>query len=95
MLPSAATLGNICQMEYALPVNAPEKLLPSRNEVSLVLDGWTSPNKLAITLVIAYYMDWNWAMSEVQLTFNEVDYLFFSHFESWLKMIGQVPTYWG
>jgi len=32
--------------------------------------------------VIAYYMDRNLALREVQLTFNEVDRLFFSRFES-------------
>jgi len=33
-------------------------------------------------LVIAYYMDRNWALREVQLELDEVDRLFFSHFES-------------
>jgi len=34
------------------------------------------------------------ALREVQLTFNEVDRLFVSHFEIQLRMIGQGPTYW-
>jgi hypothetical protein len=48
------------------------------NKVSLALDGWTSRNKLAITSVIADYMDRNWALREVQLAFNQVDSPFFS-----------------
>jgi hypothetical protein len=46
------------------------------------LDGWTSMNKLAITSVIAYYMDQNWALHDVQLAFDVVDRLFCSRFES-------------
>ena len=53
VLPSATTLNNICRREYALTVDAIKKLLPSRNKVRLALDGWTSTNKFAITLVIA------------------------------------------
>ena len=82
VLPSALTLSNICQREYALTVDAIKKQLPIRNKVSLALDGWTSTNKLAIMSVIAYSMDWNWGLCEVQLAFDEVDQLFCSHFET-------------
>jgi len=82
VLQSATTLSNICRREYALRVDAIKKQLPVRNEVSLTLDGWTSTNKLAITSVIAYYMDRNWALHEVQLAFDEVGRLFHFHFES-------------
>jgi chaperone required for assembly of F1-ATPase len=82
LLPSTTTLSHICRREYALTVDAIKKQLPSRNKVSLALDGWTSTNKLAITSVIAYYMDQNWALREVQLAFDEVNLLFFSRFES-------------
>jgi hypothetical protein len=82
VLPSAITLSNICWREYALTVDAIKKQLPIRNKVSLALDGWTSTNNLAITSVIAYYMDRNWALREVQLAFDEVDRLFCSCFES-------------
>jgi len=57
VLPSATTLSNICRREYALTVDAIRKQLPIRNKVSLALDRWTSTNKLAVTSVIAYYMD--------------------------------------
>jgi chaperone required for assembly of F1-ATPase len=57
VLQSASTLSNICRTEYTLTVDAIKKQLPSTNKVSLALDGWTSTNKLAITSVIAYYMD--------------------------------------
>jgi len=82
VLLSATTLSNICRREYALTVDAIKKQLPLQNKVSLALDRWTSMNKLAITLVIAYYMDRNWALREVQLAFDEVDLLFCSRFES-------------
>jgi hypothetical protein len=65
-----------------MTVDAIKKQLPLRNKVSLALDGWTSTNKLAITSVIAYYMDRNWALREVQLAFDEVNRLFISRFES-------------
>jgi hypothetical protein len=82
VLPSATTLSNICWREYAVTVDAIKKQLPKRNKVSLALDGWTSTNKLAITSVIPYYMDRNWALREVQLSFDEVSRLFISRFES-------------
>jgi len=82
VLPSATTLSNIYLKEYVLTVEAIEKQLLSQNNVHLALDGSTSPNKLVIPSVIAYYLDRNWAMREVQLTFNEVDHLFFSRFKS-------------
>ena len=81
VLPSATILSNICQREHTLTLNAIKKQLPSRNKVSLALDRWTSTNKLAITSVIGYYMARSWALQEVQLTFDEVHYLFSSRFE--------------
>ena len=81
-MPSATTPSNIYRREYALTVDAIKKQLPSRNTVSLALNGWTSPNKLSIMLVVAYYMDRNWALHEVHHAFDEVDCLFVSHFES-------------
>jgi hypothetical protein len=51
----------------------------SRNKVTLALDGRISTNKLAITAVIAYYLDRNWAMQEGQLLFDKVDNLFISY----------------
>jgi hypothetical protein len=33
-------------------------------------------------------------LREVQLALDEVDRLFCSRFETWLKMIGQGPMYW-
>jgi len=50
--------------------------------------------KLDLTSVIAYYIDQNWALHEVQLAFDEIDYLICSPFNSYLRMIGQGPTYW-
>jgi hypothetical protein len=63
-------------------MDAIKKQLPLRNKVGLALDGWTATHKLAIMSVIAYYMDRNWALHEVQLAFDEVDRLLRSRFES-------------
>jgi len=93
VLPSASTLCNICQREYSLTVDAIKKQLATRKKVGLALDGWTSTNNLAITSVIASYMDPNWAMREVQLAFDEVNSLFFLYFISKLRIIGQGSTY--
>jgi len=82
VLPSATTPSNICRKEYELTVDAIRKQLTSRNKVSLALDGCTSPNKLAISSVIAYYMNRIWALREVQPAVDEVDRQCFSHSES-------------
>jgi len=92
--PSAKTLCNICRRDYALRVDAIKKQLPVRNKVSLTLDGWATANKLAISLVIAYYIDRICALSEGQLGFAEIDGLFYSRLESQQSMTGQGPTYW-
>jgi len=81
VLPSATTLSDICQREYALTMDVIKKQMPSRNKVSIALDGWTAMNKLAMRSVIAEYMDRNWALHDVQLAFDEVDQLFFSLFD--------------
>jgi len=65
-------------MDYSLTVDAIMKQLPSRNEVSSALEGWTSTSKLAITLVIVYYMDQNWAVQAVQLAVDQVDDPYFT-----------------
>jgi hypothetical protein len=65
-----------------LTVNAIKKQLLLRNKVSLALDGWTSTNKLSIMSAIAYYKNRNCALREVQDTFDKVDCLFCSLFES-------------
>jgi len=82
VLPSASTLSNMCRREYSLTVDAIKKQLPTRNKVSLALDGWTSTNKLAIKSGIVYYIDHNWAIREVQLAIDEVSSLFLFYFNS-------------
>jgi len=61
--------------------DANKKQLPSLNKVRLALEGWTSTNKITILSVIAYYKDRIWTLCEAQLAFNEVDCLFFAHFQ--------------
>ena len=94
VLPSATTLSNICRSGYALTMDAFRNHLPSRNEVCVALYAWTLTIKLAIMSVITYYMDQNWALREVQLTFDEVDCLLISGLETKFRMIGQGPTSW-
>jgi len=65
VVPSTTTLSNIYRKLYALIVDAIKKQLPIRNKVRFALDRWTSTNKLAITSVIAYCLDQNWALREV------------------------------
>jgi len=88
VLPSAGTRSNICARECVLTLDSIRKQLPSRNEVSLALEGWTSTNKLVIMSVITYTEDYNWAMYEVQLDFDEVDNLFYCYSETKSRMIG-------
>jgi len=64
-----------------MTVDAPKKQLPLWNEVSLAFDWWTSTNAVANTSVMAYCMNQNWALRQVQLAFDEVDRLFCSCFE--------------
>jgi len=94
VLPSPATLRKIFRWQYELTLDVIKKQLPSHNKVCLANDWWTSPKKLAIMSVIGYYIDQNWALREVPLTFDDVEPLFSSRFESELKMIGQGPTHW-
>jgi len=94
VLLSATTLRNICHREYALTMDPIKKQLQSPNKVDLALDGWTSTSKLAITSVIAQYVNRNQPLCEVQVAFGEVDCQCFSAFESSLRMISQGPAYW-
>jgi len=81
LLMSATTLTNIYCREYALTVEAIKKQLPSRNKVSLALARLRSTHELPITWVIAYCMDRNLALCEVQLALDDVDSLFLSRFK--------------
>jgi len=82
VLTSATTLSKICRREYALTADATKKQLPLLNKLSVPLDGWTSTNELAITSVIAYYLERNWSLREIQLAFDAVDRLLCFRFES-------------
>ena len=93
VLPSVNTLSNIGWREYTLTVDAIKKQLPLRNKVGLALDGWTSTNKLAITSMIAYYLQENSALREVPLAFDEGNSPFFSHLYSSLSIRGEASVY--
>jgi hypothetical protein len=90
--PSATTLNIICRGEYALSVDSINNQLLSENLDNLLLDGWTSMYKLAITALIAYGMDRDWASREGQLAFGDVEHLSFSTLENYSKMIDQMPS---
>jgi hypothetical protein len=66
--PSAMTVSNIHSREYALTLDAITKQMLSRNKVCVPSDKQTSTTKLAITAVIAYCMDQNYALRELELT---------------------------
>jgi hypothetical protein len=86
VLPSTTTLRNIGRREYAPTVNAIVKQLPLWNIVSLALHGWTSTNKLATMLVIAYYRDRiGHCVKFISLSMG---------FIACSRMIGQRPSYW-
>jgi hypothetical protein len=75
------TISNIHWREYALTLDAITKQMLSRNKVCVPSDKQTSTTKLAITAVIAYCMDRNYALRELELTVDEVDCVFFSAVE--------------
>jgi hypothetical protein len=69
-------------------VDAIKKKMLSTNKVSLALDRWASMNKLAITSVIAYYMNYSWALQDGQLTSDEVSSISHSYLRSQLWIDG-------
>ena len=91
--PSATTLSHICWRVYSLTNDAIIKQLPSRNNVSLALDGCTMTNKRGILSVMTDYMIQSWALPVVQHAVDEVHRLCTSIFESSFMMSGQGPTY--
>jgi len=93
ILLSTCTLSTICRREYSVTVDAIKQQLPSINQLSFALDGWTSMKKWTITWVITYYMDPNCALQEVPVTFDDVEGLFSFSFEFGLRIIGQWSTY--
>lgn len=72
--PCASTMRNRLAKEYSLTIQAIRNELPhGTRKISLAMDGWTSPNKLPITSMLAYYIDDDWNLREVQLGFDEVN----------------------
>ena len=46
--------------------------LPPEGKISLALDCWTSPNKLAFMAITGYFIDKNWKYREVVLGFEHI-----------------------
>jgi len=69
-------------MEYPLAADSIMEQLPPHNIISSASDRCTSINQRAITTVLAYYLDGNWGLREVQLAVDEVNGIFFTLFES-------------
>jgi hypothetical protein len=67
-------------------VESIKQQLPSRYKVSSALDRRISTNKLALTLLIAYYVDQNWAVLEVQVACDKVECPVLSNFDSSLRI---------
>jgi hypothetical protein len=55
-----------------MTLDAIRQQLPKDRKISLALDGWTSTNKLAISSVIAYFINDSWDLTEIQLAFEQV-----------------------
>jgi hypothetical protein len=58
--------------EYNLAVTAIENLRPRTSKVSIAVDGWTSPNKMAILSIIGYFVTDDWHLAEIQLGFQQI-----------------------
>lgn len=92
--PTTATLPNHCQWEYSLTVVTTINQLLFSNTVMLAVEGWTSTNAYATTLVLTSYLDPDWRLSEVHHMFNEVGSLFIFIFQKKLHIICQRSLYW-
>jgi hypothetical protein len=68
----------ICQWDYPLTIDGNKTQLPSRITVGLAWDGWILTQILAVTPAMANYRDQHCALRVAQLTYDEVDRLFFS-----------------
>lgn len=71
-IPGRSTLHNLLSREYSAAVVAIRNMLPRNVKLSLALDGWTSPNKIGVLSIIAYFVDESWNLQEVQLAFDQV-----------------------
>jgi len=83
--PSAAihhNLSTICLGGLELTVDVINKQLLAQRKFNLALDGWTSINKIARTSVIAYYINQDQALHEVQVAFANVNRQFVACFEN-------------
>jgi len=49
-------------------------------------------NIVALMSVVAYYMNWNWAVRDVQLAFDQVDTPFSSYFGISSRITGEVSA---
>ena len=65
IIPSVSILCRLLAMEYEKTTNEIQDNIPEGQKVGLALNGWISGNKLAISLVIIYYISKNWELREV------------------------------
>jgi len=72
-------LGYICKSKFNQTVDAIMKRLPSTKNVSSAIYSWKTPNRLPVTLVIPSDMDEYFALPELQLAFDAVDWLLLSY----------------
>jgi hypothetical protein len=79
--PSPTTVRITCRREYQLTMDAMTMHLLLPNKLGLGMEGCMSTYILATKSFIAHYLDRNWALGEIQLSFLEVNCLFCSPFE--------------
>ena len=71
-LPSRSTVQRLLMREYQLAVKAIATLIPMDRKISIAIDAWTSPNKLAILSIIGYFVTSDWRLAEIQLGFEQI-----------------------
>ena len=45
---------------------------PAAGKISLAADTWTSPNKVALLAIVAYWISDSWQMEEMLIGFEEI-----------------------
>ena len=70
ILPSATQIHQLLNQQVDEVKKITLNDLPPGARISLALDTWISPNKLAFMAVIGYFIDTNWKYREVLLGFK-------------------------
>jgi len=71
-IPSPTTLTRHLKRLGKSTVDDIRTCLPATGKISLAADTWTSPNKLAVLAIVAYWISDSWQMEEVLIGFEEI-----------------------